>query len=131
MIQVKILNKLSKRFLLLILITATTSCATKEYLAAKEQCAPSAYQQYPVNNAQVLATRYQQIQVPTGGMNCQSYANGNGGVNTNCMPQMRYESIPYQSMEIVDQNAEPRSAAIKACAQQSCFEQFGNGDCKK
>ena len=120
-----------KKILQIIVIVLLTSCATKEFQTAKQSCSPSAYQEYPVSNVQTMVTRYRNIQVPSGTMNCQSTPNGNGGVNTTCVPQMRTESIPYQSLELVDQNAQAREVSIKACAQQLCFQQFGNSDCKQ
>ena len=70
------------------------------------------------------------VRVPTGGSTCESRTEDNR-VKTKCEPEMRTVYRTYQSLEVIDTNAEPRDAVMRSCARQLCVQRFGNADCKK
>ncbi len=106
------------------------ACATPEYLGAKNECAPQAYQQYPVVNVAQLVTRTRPVQVPTGETQCTTVQQG-AVTQSNCKQVMRTEYRPYQETAIVDVNENGRNAMMNACASQLCMARFGNADCER
>jgi hypothetical protein len=43
---------------------------------------------------------------------------------------MRTRSVPYQSLEMVDTNAQARNAYLNSCTAQLCVKRFGNQECE-
>ena len=115
--------------ILLCMLVLLSGCVTREYLQAQDECAPSAYRQFPPNTMQVYVPRTTTVRVPTGGSKCESRTEDNR-VKTKCEPEMRTEYRTYQSLEVIDTNAEPRDAVMRICARQLCVQRFGNADCK-
>ena len=115
--------------ILLCMLVLLSGCVTREYLQAQDECAPSAYRQFPPNTMQVYIPRTTTVRVPTGGSKCESRTEDNR-VKTKCEPEMRTEYRTYQSLEVIDTNAEPRDAVMRSCARQLCVQRFGNADCK-
>ena len=115
--------------ILLCMVVLLSGCVTREYLQAQDECSPSAYRQFPPTTIQVYVPRTTAIRVPTGGSKCESYTEDNR-VKTRCEPEWRTEYRTYQSLELIDTNAEPRDAVIRNCVRQLCVQRFGNTDCK-
>ena len=115
--------------LLTCLLMSTVGCATQEFRNAQNECSYEAFRQYPVNNVSSMVNMTRSIQVPSGQTNCQTYYIGNMA-QTSCTQVMRTELIPYQQMVVRDTNSLPRQSAIDSCAQNICYQKFGNSDCK-
>ena len=107
-----------------------TGCATIEYLAAENQCSPSAFLQFPVINQQRIEMRSRPIQVPTGQTKCVSTTNGNK-TETVCQDITRTEYQQYPVNVTVDINEDARDKVIAACARNICYKSHGNPDCEK
>ena len=122
------MSDVAKFFLLLLSALLVSGCATKEYYQAQDECAPQAYRQFPPNTIQVYVPRTTAVRIPTGGSKCESRTEDNR-VKTNCEPEFRVEYRTYQSLELVDTNAEPRNVVIRSCTRQLCVQRFGNADC--
>jgi hypothetical protein len=105
-------------------------CATPEYLGARNECAPQAFQRYPVVNVAQLVTRTRPVQVPTGDTHCTTVQQGNV-TQSQCKQVMRTEYRPYQETAIVDVNEAGRNTMMNACAAQLCQSRFGNPDCER
>ena len=114
----------------LCLLVLLSGCVTGEYLQAQDECSPSAYRQFPPRTIQMYVPRTTTVRVPTGGSTCESRTEDNR-VKTKCEPEMRTVYRTYQSLEVIDTNAEPRDAVMRSCARQLCVQRFGNADCKK
>lgn len=120
-----------KMFILLGTVSAVLAgCATPEYLGARNECAPDAFRQFPVNNVPTLVNLTRPVQVPTGQTTCTTTYLGMQAV-TNCQQVMRTDYVPYQQTVIVDTNATARTNAMNSCAAQLCVRRFGNTECKK
>ncbi len=115
--------------ILLCALVLLSGCVTREYLQAQDECSPNAYRQFPPNTIQVFVPRTTTVRVPTGGSKCESRTEDNR-VKTRCEPEWRTEYRTYQSLELIDTNAEPRDAVMRSCARQLCVQRFGNADCK-
>lgn len=115
--------------ILLCMLVLLSGCVTREYLQAQDECLPFAYRQFPPNTIQVFVPRTTVITVPTGKSTCESRTEDNR-VKTRCQPEMRNEYRTYQSLEVIDTNAEPRDAVMRSCARDLCVQRFGNSDCK-
>jgi hypothetical protein len=121
--------KLMRHFLIICLSLLMTGCATKEYLNAQNECSPAAFQQYPVQNTQMYVQRTRSVQVATGAEDCETRTEGNR-TYTRCKPEMRMQSVPYQSLEWVDTNTQARNAYLRSCTAQLCVKRFGNQECE-
>ena len=117
-----------KPFLIICLSLLMTGCATKEYLNAQTECSPAAFQRYPVSNKQMYVQRTKSVQVATGGETCETRTEGTR-TYTRCKPEMKTQSVPYQSLEWVDTNTQARNAYLKSCTAQLCLKRFGNHEC--
>jgi hypothetical protein len=115
--------------ILLCLLVLLSGCVTREYLQAQDECTPSAYRQFPPRTIQMYVPRTTTVSVPTGGSKCESRTDDNR-VKTKCTPEMRTEYRTYQSLEVIDTNAEPRDAVMRSCVRDLCVQRFGNSDCK-
>ncbi len=121
---------MKKTIALLSFAITLTGCATKEYLAAENQCSPSAFLQFPVINQQRIEMRSRAIQVPTGQTKCVSTTNGNK-TETVCNDITRTEYQQYPVNVTVDINEDARDKVIAACARNICIKSHGNPDCEK
>ena len=52
-------------------------CATPEFRQARSECAPEAFQLYPVQRVPTLVTHTRAVQVPTGQTHCVTTQTGN------------------------------------------------------
>jgi len=118
-----------KPFIVICLSLLITGCATKEYLNAQTECSPAAFQRYPVNNTQMYVQRTRSVQVATGAEDCETRTEGNR-TYTRCKPEMKTQSVPYQSLEWVDTNTQARNAYLNSCTAQLCVKRFGNQECE-
>ena len=118
-----------RHFLIICIALMLTGCATKEYLNAQTECSPAAFQRYPVNSVQMYVQRTRSVQVATGAEQCESRTEGNR-TYTRCKPEMRTRSVPYQSLEMVDTNAQARNAYLQNCTARLCVKRFGNPACE-
>ena len=118
-----------KPFLVICISLLMTGCATKEYLNAQTECSPAAFRQYPVQSVQMYVQRTRYVQVPTGAEDCESRTEGNR-TYTRCKPEMRTQSVPYQSLEWVDTNIQARNAYLNSCTARLCVKRFGNPECE-
>jgi len=118
-----------RHFLIICISLLLSGCATKEYLNAQNECSPSAYRQYPVQNMQIYVERTRTVQVATGAEECESRTEGNR-TYTRCKPEMRMRSVPYQSLEWVDANTQARNAYLQSCTAQICVKRYGNPACE-
>lgn len=118
-----------RHFLIICIALMLTGCATKEYLNAQTECSPAAFQRYPVNSVQMYVQRTRSVQVATGAEECESRTEGNR-TYTRCKPEMRTRSVPYQSLEMVDMNAQARNAYLQNCTARLCVKRFGNPACE-
>jgi hypothetical protein len=118
-----------KVFLVICFSLLMTGCATKEYLNAQTECSPAAFQRYPVSNQQMYVQRTRSVQVATGAETCESRTEGNR-TYTRCKPEMKTQSVPYQSLEWVDANTQARNAYLRNCTAQLCVKRFGNQECE-
>ena len=121
--------KLMRHFLIICLSLLMTGCATKEYLNAQTECSPAAFRQFPVKSVQMYVQRTRSVQVATGAEDCESRTEGNR-TYTRCKPEMRTQSVPYQSLEWVDTNTQARNAYLNSCTAQLCTKRFGNPECE-
>jgi hypothetical protein len=118
-----------KNKILTIIFFTLAGCATQEYRNAENECSYEAFRQYPVNNVSTVVTLTRPVQVPTGQTNCQTYYIGYTA-QTTCNQVMRTDYQPYQQTVIQDTNSSYRKTAINSCAQNTCYQKFGNSECK-
>ncbi len=104
-------------------------CATPEFRQARSECAPQAFELYPIQRVPTLVTHTRAVQVPTGQTHCVTTQTGNVA-NTSCQPIMRMDFVPYMESVMVDVNAGPREARMNQCAAQLCSTRYGNAECK-
>ena len=112
------------KYITLIVFIVLFSGCTKEYMAERSKCNDLAYSEYPQKMEQRIEQRYKSIQVPSG-TNCSTY---NG--YTTCNNTYRTETIPYTEVVNVDLNKGARQAWARECARNSCYDLYGNADCK-
>jgi hypothetical protein len=117
-----------KQWILIAAALVLSGCATKAYRAVEQECAPAAWADYPVQNAQVIQTRQRVIHVATGMRNCFTRQEGNH-MRTICNPITRPEFINYQEVVVVDQNEVVRNMAIATCSTNLCVQRYGNPKC--
>jgi len=112
----------------LISLLALSACATDQWKAAEAQCQmqampifPFATEQRWVHELQPVPFMQRCVQV--------SYKDKDGKdrVRNECnlMPLM---AMP--RLETIDLNQKARNEYVRSCAQQSCFQTYGNTDCK-
>ena len=116
------------RFQLIFLCLALAGCATEQYKAAEAQCTMAALQIFPVATEQRWV--YELPPVPFMNKCRQIFykdKDGKDKVRSECtlVPLM---AIP--RLETIDLNLRGRNDYVRSCAQQSCFETYGNTDCK-
>ena len=118
-----------KTLIVLSILALQVGCATQEFRNAQSECSYDAFRQYPVNNVSTVITLTRPVQVPTGQTNCQTYYVGNMA-QTSCTQVMRTDYQPYQQVVVQDTNSSSRNSAINSCAQNICYQKFGNSECK-
>ena len=112
----------------LIALLALSACATEQYKAAEAQCTMAALQIFPVATEQRWV--YELPPVPFMNKCRQIFykdKDGKDQVRSECnmVPLM---AVP--RLETIDLNLRGRNDYVRSCAQQSCFQTYGNTDCK-
>jgi hypothetical protein len=110
-------------------IAVLQGCATKELRAARDECRPKSYAQFPADRHQEPVTRSRAVQVPTGRTDCTVTTSGSR-VDTTCIEEMRTEYQDYTALAMVDRNEPAREAFVNSCARDICQSRFGNPQCK-
>lgn len=101
------------------------SCGTPEFRAEQNVCQSTWLTKIPPRLERELYNRRESRQVPTGRTTCQTV-----GTVTNCVQGMRTEFYTVPSVRTVDRNRPRRDAQVRQCTQKTCFEKFGNVECK-
>jgi hypothetical protein len=112
----------------LISLLALSACATDQWKAAEAQCQMQAMPIFPVATEQRWVHELQPV---TFMQRCVQVSykdkDGKDRVRNECnlMPLM---AMP--RLETIDLNQKARNEYVRSCAQQSCFQTYGNTDCK-
>lgn len=112
----------------LIFLLALSACATDQWRATEAQCLMQAMPIFPVATEQ----RWVHDLPPVPFMNrCVQITSkdkdGKNQVRTECsmVPMMATTRL-----ETIDLNQKARNDYVRSCAQQSCFQTYGNTECK-
>jgi hypothetical protein len=112
----------------LISLLALSACATDQWKAAEAQCQMQAMPIFPVATEQRWVHELQPVPFMQRCVQV-SYKDKDGKdrVRNECnlMPLM---AMP--RLETIDLNQKARNEYVRSCAQQSCFQTYGNTDCK-
>ena len=112
----------------LISLLALSACATDQWKAAEAQCQMQAMPIFPVATEQRWVYELQPVPFMQRCVQV-SYKDKDGKdrVRNECnlMPLM---AMP--RLETIDLNQKARNEYVRSCAQQSCFQTYGNTDCK-
>ena len=112
----------------LIFLLGLSACATDQWKAAEAQCLVQALPIFPVATEQRWVHELQPV---TFMQRCVQVSykdkDGKDRVRNECnlMPLM---AMP--RLETIDLNQKARNEYVRSCAQQSCFQTYGNTDCK-
>jgi len=115
------------RFQLFFLLTLS-ACATEQWKAAEAQCHMAALQIFPVATEQRWVHELQPVPLM---QRCVMVnykdKDGKDHVRQDCsLPPL----MAMSRFETIDLNLKGRNDYVRSCAQQSCFQTYGNTECK-
>ena len=118
----------------LIFLLGLSACATEQWKAAEAQCHRQALPIFPVATEQRWVHELQPVPFMQRCVQV-SYKDKDGKtlVRNECnlmplMPLMPLMAMP--RLETVDLNQKTRNDYVRSCAQQSCFQTYGNTNCQ-
>ena len=112
----------------LIALLALSACATDQWKAAEAQCQMQAMPIFPVATEQRWVHELQPVPFMQRCVQV-SYKDKDGKdrVRNECyLPPL----MAMPRLETIDLNQKARNEYVRSCAQQSCFQTYGNTDCK-
>ena len=124
---------MKKLFLIVLTAISLTGClATKQYRSTNSLCYEKALTQYPIKYEMQPSMCTRRVEVPTGNEACNTRLGGlfNRGLNTYCTKEMKTVNESYSCIKKVDVNLNARNAVTESCTVSSCYNQYGNSDCK-
>ena len=116
-------------FLLLLAVLGLSACASAEFTAARNLCAPEAWRIYPSEIRQMVENRIRYEMRGTGRVRCTAYGSYEYRT-TNCVEDQESVAIPYQVLVNVDVNANSREVFLERCAMERCISRYGREKCK-
>jgi hypothetical protein len=115
----------------LIFLLGLSACATDQWKAAEAQCLMQALPIFPVATEQRWVHELQPVPFIQRCVQV-SYKDKDGKTlvrnECNLMPLMPLMAMP--RLETVDLNQKTRNDYVRSCAQQSCFQTYGNTKCQ-